>query len=403
MARTRTASESGTVGRMQQTRQRVFQRVGLLKAFLFLFAVLLAAFLFVVTSVLVNEVRNSARTSMNLSVEYYKSLLLSDNPELAWEAIQVMPFPIVVTDSKGTPTSWRNLGIAADDTSRRAREILKKFIADTNQHGNRPIPVEVVPGQVLYFHYGDPSLVSLLRWVSVLSALAVTLYVFIGYVGFRTIRKAEERSVWVGMARETAHQLGTPISSLMGWLDVLEDGGEKSRSEAVKAMRQDVSRLEKITVRFGKIGALEKLHPLPVAQVVNETVEYMRTRVGTSVTIEVVDLDAGEAALQPELIGWVLENLLRNASQAISGKGKIVLTLSRIANAVAIDVADTGVGIASRNFESIFRPGFTTKTRGWGLGLSLSRRIVEEMHRGRLYILNSRPGEGTTIRMVLPT
>jgi hypothetical protein len=380
-----------------------FRKVGLYKGLLFVGAVILTAFLFLITSVLIGEVRDSARTSMNLSVEYYRSLLLSDNPELAWEAIQAMPFPIVVTDDKGTPTSWRNLDIAPDDTSRKAMEMLRSFIAETHRHGNRPIAVEVVPGQTLYFHFGDPSLVSLLRWVSVLSALAVALYVFIGYVGFRTIRKAEERSVWVGMARETAHQLGTPISSLMGWVDVLESGGESSRREAVQAMRQDISRLEKITVRFGKIGATEKLHNLPLVEVVEETVKYMRTRVGTAVTIEIVDQGAGEAALQPELIGWVLENLLRNAAQAISGKGKIVVTLSRHAGGVMIDMADTGVGIASRNFESIFRPGFTTKTRGWGLGLSLSRRIVEEMHRGRLYILNSRPGEGTTIRMVLPT
>ncbi|MFH0882396.1 MAG: HAMP domain-containing sensor histidine kinase, partial [bacterium] len=379
------------------------RQAGLYKGLIFLGAVLLAASLFIITNVLVGEVRKSARTSMNLSVEYYRSLLLSDNPELAWEAIQAMPFPIVVTDDKGNPTSWRNLDIAPDDTSQEAKEMLRKFIADTHQHDNRPIAVEVVPGQDLYFHFGDPSLVSLLRWVSVLSALAVALYVFIGYVGFRTIRKAEERSVWVGMARETAHQLGTPISSLMGWLDVLEGGDETSQRDAVQAMRQDISRLEKISVRFGKIGAREKLHNLPVVDIIEETVRYMRTRVGTAVTIETVDQGAGEAALQPELIGWVLENLLRNAAQAISGKGKIVITLSRHASGVVIDMEDTGVGIAARNFETIFRPGFTTKTRGWGLGLSLSRRIVEEMHRGRLYILNSRPSEGTTIRMVLPT
>ncbi len=394
-------NETSTTERI--VRGATFRRVGLYKGLLFLGAVLLAAAVFIATNVLVSEVRKSARTAMNLSVEYYRSLLLSDNPELAWEAIQAMPFPIVVTDEDGNPTSWRNMAIAPDDTSPEAMDRLRRFVADTHRHGNPPISVEIVPDRILYFHYGDPSLVSLLRWVSVLSALAVTLYVLIGYVGFRTIRKAEERSVWVGMARETAHQLGTPISSLMGWLDILESGSESSRSDALPAMRQDISRLEKISVRFGKIGAAEKLHQVPLAEIVEETVRYMRTRVGTAVSIEVQDQDAGEAPLQPELISWVLENLLRNAAQAMSGKGKIAVTLSRLPAGVVVDIMDTGVGIASRNYESIFRPGFTTKTRGWGLGLSLSRRIVEEMHRGKLFVLNSRPGEGTTIRMVLPT
>ncbi|MBS1262292.1 MAG: Sensor protein ZraS [Calditrichaeota bacterium] len=376
------------------------RRAGLYKGFLFIGAVVLAAALFIVTNLLVRQVRASALSHLERTVDYYRLLLLNDNAELAYEAVQAIDFPIVVTGADGTPKSWRNLGVAPDDTSAEAMETLREFVRDSRRQGNEPLRVEVFPGQVDYFHYGDPQLVRTLRLVSIATALAVALYVFLGYIGFRTIRKAEERSVWVGMARETAHQLGTPISSLMGWLEVLAESG---RPEVVRAMKQDVRRLEKIVVRFSKIGAVETLTPGSLAEVVRSSVEYMRTRVGSRVTIEHEDRSAGEVAMQQELVGWVLENLIRNAAQAMNGKGRIRVVSGRGEQGAYVDVIDEGVGIAKKDFEAIFRPGYTTRKRGWGLGLSLGRRIVEEIHRGRLFVLASRPGEGTTIRLLLPT
>ncbi len=374
------------------------RRAGLFKAFLFLGAVLLAAAVFFSTHLLVRQVRDSSRSYLALSVRYYRSLLLSDNPELAYDAVQGIDFPIVLTDGEGNPKLWKNLPVDPADTTAAALEKVRRLVEQMDRQGNEPIPIETLPGVIDYFHYGDPALVRLLRMTTITSVIAVALYVLVGYIGFRTIRRAEERSVWVGMARETAHQLGTPISSLMGWLEVLgEQGGE-----AAEKMRQDVARLERIAVRFSKIGAREELSPAPLAEVVEGAAAYMRGRVGTGVRILCEDEGAGEAPMQRDLIGWVLENLIRNAAQAMGGEGEVILHSGTLNGSVYVDVTDSGVGIPVRDHQTIFRPGYTTKQRGWGLGLSLARRIVEEMHGGRLYVLDSQPGHGTTIRMVLP-
>lgn len=358
------------------------RRAGLFKGFLFVGALLLTAALFLSTNLLVRQVRDSARSYLSLSVQYYRNLLIGDNPELAYEAVQGIDFPIVLADSVGNPKFWRNLEVEPGDFSPEAMDKVRTFIAESRAEGNEPLALEVVPGQVDYFHYGDPKLVTLLRTMSLVSALAVAIYILIGYVGFRVIRKAEERSVWVGMARETAHQLGTPISSLMGWVEVLGDQGEITES-----MKQDIGRLEKIAVRFSKIGTREKLQRLALSDVVDQSVTYMRGRVGSTIRIDVRDKGAGEAGMQPELIGWVLENLLRNATQAMEGKGTIIVETGTLSGEVYVDVIDDGKGISLRNTEAIFRPGFTTKKRGWGLGLSLGRRIVEEMHQiGRAHV-----------------
>jgi signal transduction histidine kinase len=364
---------------------------------------LLASGLMIFTQVLIEHVRSSAKGYLTRTVEVYRDLLLRGDAELAYDAVQGIDFPMVLTDEDHNPLSWRNLTLSTAVDSAQLIDEVRGYLRQFDQQGNEPIEVEILPGRKNYFHYGDPRMVSLLRGLSLFSVIAVALYIFLSFVGYRSIREAETRSVWVGMARETAHQLGTPISSLLGWLEVIEDAEGSARKEASAAMRQDVARLEKIAVRFSKIGAKEKLQPLPVREVVKEAVRYMKTRMGTAIKVEITGDDAGKANIQAELIGWVLENLLRNAAQAMGGEGRIEVRLYRDHDAVIIDVADEGVGIASRDHESIFRPGFTTKSRGWGLGLSLARRIVGETHRGRLYVHESRPGEGTTIRMVLPS
>lgn len=373
------------------------KRAGLFKGFLFIGAVLLAAGLFLISHRIVSEIRESSRSHLTLTVKYYRSLLLSDNPELAYEAVKGIKFPIVLTGQNGIPKFWNNLEVAPDDTSLIARAKVLKIVEEMDRQGNNPIPLEVVPGVIDYFHFGDPDIVYLLRWYTIISIVVVAIYILLGYIGFRSIRKAEERSVWIGMARETAHQLGTPISSLMGWLEFIGDRG----GDAVDKMNQDVKRLEQIAVRFSKIGAKEKLKFRSLNNTIKESVSYMRSRVGSSIDIIVDTQEDFELPLQPELIGWVLENLIRNAAQAMAGEGKISITTGEYNRSVFVDVRDTGPGIHSRDFETIFRPGFTTKKRGWGLGLSLGRRILQETHNGRLFVKESRIGGGTIFRMVL--
>jgi len=374
------------------------KRAGLYKGFLFVGGVLLTAGLFMYTNTLIDQVKETAISYLNRSVETYRKLLLEGNPELALQVVEGIDFPIVLTDSEWTPKAWRNMGIEQDDTSPEAIEKLREFIADSERQGNKPLAVEILPGQTDYFHYGDPELVRLLRIMSISTALIVAIYILVGYIGFRSIRKAEETSVWVGMARETAHQLGTPISSLMGWVEVL---GEKGGDITV-AMKQDIARLEKIAIRFSKIGAREELKAIPVSDIVEQAKIYMQTRVGKKVVISYEELEEAKALVQAELIGWVLENLIRNAAQAMSGIGKIEIKSGLEGEDVFIDIKDQGIGISQMDQETIFRPGYTTKKRGWGLGLSLARRIVEETHKGRIFVKTSKPGEGTTIRLVLP-
>jgi len=370
----------------------------LYKGLLFLGALALTASLFFSTHYLITEVRISSRDHLNLSVKYFRYLLLSDNPELAYDAVKEIDFPIVLTDADGIPKFWKNISIDPQDTTSASHERLRLMVKEMDAHGHVPVPIEVVPGEIDYFHFDDPAIVALLRWFSVISVIAVALYVLLGYFGFRTIRKAEERSVWVGMARETAHQLGTPISSLLGWLEVL---GEKG-GDVTEKMKQDVSQLERVARRFSKIGAREKLALFPVPEIIRNAVEYMQHRMGSSISISYTDHSAGEAHLQTDLIGWVLENLIRNAGQSMEGEGQIRIESGRVRNYVYIDVIDSGRGIAQRDFETIFRPGYTTKKRGWGLGLSLGRRIVQEIHRGKLFVVESKSHEVTTIRILLP-
>ncbi len=378
------------------------KRAGLFKGLLFIGAFVLVGALFFMSHQIVMMIRDSSRSHLSLSVRYYKNLLESDNPELALSAVEEIKFPVIITDSEGNPKFWKNIGSVQSEflseITDEELETLHDLVHQMDAAGNIPESIEIYPGEFDYFHYGDPDLVRLLQIYTILSAIVVSIYVLLGYVGFKTIRKAEERSVWVGMARETAHQLGTPISSLMGWLEVIDT----PKNDAILRMKQDVARLERIAIRFSKIGTREKLKEHSLVQIVDEAIYYMRTRVGSGIDIS-LNADADPVLhLQPDLISWVLENLIRNAAQAMEGEGKINIHIGIEKHGAYIDVKDFGVGISPRNFETIFRPGFTTKKRGWGLGLSLGRRIVVEMHRGRLYVKESHPGEGTTIRMVLP-
>lgn len=385
--------------RRKGTSSTQLKRAGLFKGLLFIGAMLMTAALFFSTYYIIREIRDDSRNHLNLSVKYYRSLLLGDNPELAYEAVKDIDFPIILSDKEGNPKFWKNIPIDPVTQSPESIKQLKTMIAEMDAQGHEPVEIEIVPGIVDYFHYGDPGIVSLLRYFSVVTVIAVALYIGLGYVGFKTIRKAEERNVWIGMARETAHQLGTPISSLMGWLEVLGDKG----GETTAKMKQDVSRLERIAIRFSKIGSnFEKPEHKSLHDVVTESVTYMKSRVGSGVSIEIICETPVVVPMQPELIGWVLENVIRNAAQAEEGKGKILLTCAADDQFAYIDVQDFGKGIAARDHDTIFRPGYTTKRRGWGLGLSLARRIMVEMHRGKLFVKESKPGEGTTIRMVLP-
>lgn len=240
-----------------------------------------------------------------------------------------------------------------------------------------------------------------LQYFPYIQFLIIGLFGFIGYLIFSTFRKAEQNQVWAGMAKETAHQLGTPLSSLMAWVALLEN--ENIDPMIAKEMQKDITRLEKVSDRFSKIGSGAKLEMLDVSKTVHDVVSYLRPRISEKVTIDFVQDEVIEANHNAPLMEWVVENICKNAVDAMDGKGTLTVSVHQSPEWAHIDIKDTGKGMTPKQIKSIFKPGYTTKQRGWGLGLSLVKRIVTEYHRGRVFVLESEVGVGSTFRISIPS
>lgn len=263
------------------------------------------------------------------------------------------------------------------------------------------IKVEVYPGVNQYIYYEDSILLRSLSLYPYVELAVMVVLVLIIYLAVVYTKKAEQNRVWVGLSKETAHQLGTPISSLMAWSQYLESTG--TDSEVTAEIDKDVKRLSKIAERFSKIGSRPDLHLEYINQTIESSLEYMKGRISGKVSLF---LDLGEddygVMLSDSLFEWVMENLTKNAVDAMSGSGEIYITTGTIKDGVWIDIRDTGKGILRKNFSKVFSPGFTTKERGWGLGLTLVKRIIEEYHDGKIFVKESEIGQGTTFRIILP-
>lgn len=304
--------------------------------------------------------------------------------------------PVIYTDSTRTRViEHSNIDpeVAADTTAMLAR------IAAMAQV-NPPIEVSLAGRGKHFIFYEESRVITQLRYFPYVQLIIIGLFLLVSYALFSLFRNAEQNQVWVGMAKETAHQLGTPISSLMAWMELLGEPG--TAATAVPEMRKDVERLEMVAERFSKIGSSPELVPERIDEVVHDTVQYLRPRLPGRVQIQVEP--SGQALLVPlnrALFSWVLENLIRNAVDAMEGQGRITITAEREGHDVHVDVADTGKGIPASKLKTVFRPGYTTKKRGWGLGLSLTKRIIEQYHKGRIFVKHSAVGKGTTFRITL--
>ena len=252
-----------------------------------------------------------------------------------------------------------------------------------------------------FLYYGESSLLKQIRYFPIIQLLIIALFIIVTLVAISTRNKSTQNQVWAGMAKETAHQLGTPLSSLQGWVEMLK---EKNGNEQIAVeMSKDVERLKLVSDRFGKIGSTPQLEETDILSQVNIMVAYIKRRSPDKVSFTVRSIDDKEvtAMINAPLFDWVIENLLKNALDAMDGRGAISVTLKNEAAQVVIDVSDTGKGISKKNIGNVFKPGFTTKKRGWGLGLSLSKRIIKQYHKGELFVKQSEPGKGTTFRIVL--
>ncbi|TXC85090.1 sensor histidine kinase [Luteibaculum oceani] len=277
-------------------------------------------------------------------------------------------------------------------------ELLAAMIEEMSEQ-NAPIKV-ALEQEDHYIFYKDSFILTQLRYYPYIQLVAIAVFLLISYLLFSTFRNAEQNQVWVGMAKETAHQLGTPLSSLLAWKDVLESQGvDKS---TLKEMGNDIKRLEVITARFSKIGAAPELSPRKMLPIINAGVDYLKPRIPRTVEINISAEDANTAAkINIQLFEWVLENLIKNAVDAMQGSGKIDINLQSKGAEVIIDITDTGKGIPANKQKTVFEPGYTTRKRGWGLGLTLVKRIIEDYHKGKIFVKHSEPGVGTTFRILL--
>jgi two-component system, sporulation sensor kinase D len=304
--------------------------------------------------------------------------------------------PVLVTDS--TKIEILKKG-NIDTTVTSSPELLQSQLARMAKD-NEPIEVEL-PGQGKQFiFYEDSQTLKQLQMFPVYQLILIGVFLLVSYLIFSTFRKAEQNQVWVGMAKETAHQLGTPLSSLMAWSTLLEAQGVDGST--IVELNKDIDRLNTITDRFSKIGSVPELQEENMTAVLREAIDYLHTRVSRRVDFSIGNTDESITAhLNKPLFGWVLENLVKNAIDAMAGEGKLNFEISKENSKVVIDITDTGKGISKSNWNTVFEPGYTTKKRGWGLGLSLVKRIVEQYHGGKIYIKWSEPSKGTTFRIEL--
>lgn len=304
--------------------------------------------------------------------------------------------PIILTDGEDNIISVRNFDESQSEDPKYRIAQLSRI-----KGLNEPIVIDLYGGGKNLIYYDHSDLLYSLKYYPYVSLGIVSLFILVAYIAFSVSRKAEQDQVWVGMAKETAHQLGTPLSSLIAWIEYLRL--KDVDPATLDDMSKDVKRLETITERFSKIGSTPELEPHSVAAVLEESLDYMRSRSSKKVKYVLENRIPQDVRvpINVPLFAWVIENLCRNAMDAMEGAGKITVTCDMDNDKAIIDVSDTGKGIPQAKFETVFRPGYTSKKRGWGLGLSLTRRIVQQYHGGRIWVLRSELGRGTTFRIAL--
>lgn len=378
-------------------------RIRQVKIILVVTAVIIAVASLAVSHFLVRDLAIEERNKMGVWAEAMHSLNTADETTDLNLVLKVIDenntIPVIVTDKDGTVQIFRNVSVEAktyNDSIEAMAAMAKHWMNDGNV-----VRIDIDKSEFLNVAYDESLMLKRLAIYPYAQLGIVLIFVVIAIFALLTSKRAEQNKVWVGLSKETAHQLGTPISSMMAWTEVLKE--TYPDDELVPEMEKDVKRLQLIAERFSKIGSEPELKPSNLNEVIARVVEYMDRRTSHRVAIT-TDLPPETVMLNmnASLFEWVIENLCKNAVDAMEGTGRITITMRNEAERVAIEVSDTGKGIARRNLQTVFKPGFTTKKRGWGLGLSLAKRIIEEYHHGKIYVLYSIVGVGTTFRIEMP-
>jgi len=377
------------------------------------FATVIASGSLLYTNYLVRNIARSERTRAQVWAMSMKQVLASDDNDFLNYVFAVRDssiVPAIVTDDRGDIQLLRGLDttktyikLAAEGNTKVKYDpgYFETQLAEMKKQ-HEPIKLTVL-NQQWYVYYKDSYLLTQLKFFPYIQLSLIAIFLLMAYTAFSSSRKSEQDQVWVGLAKETAHQLGTPISSLMAWIELMKERFNAEDDPLIGEMANDVHRLEIVAERFSKIGSRPQLEEHNVYDVVKEFVDYFRVRVSKNIGFELTGNTHLGAGINIPLFDWVLENLLKNAVNAIEGKGNIKVDISgnKTKRQVFIDISDTGKGVPRSKFDTIFQPGYTTRKRGWGLGLSLTRRIVENYHNGQVFVRESEVGKGTTFRIIL--
>jgi len=385
-----------------------------IKVILLIIAVLIAIGTLYYTQTLVQKLQEKERQIVELYAKGIEYLANTTNPDvditfLFDNIIKPIDFPLIQSDDENNvynKTDIRNVEIDSNMTSERFKTFAAELISEMDA-AHPPIEVKYEGTIINKIHYGDSEHIKQLRYYPYIQLIIAALFIVIGYIGFSSIKRSEQSNIWVGMAKETAHQFGTPISSLMGWLEMLKMNYKEPDKvlDIIEEISNDVEKLNKITYRFSKIGAKPELIKKNVIEELKQVTAYFERRLpqtGKSVELNISGDENACADINSELFEWVIENLIKNALDAIEGtSGKIEMSVKEFKKRVEIEVNDSGKGIEMKRRKDVFRPGYSTKKRGWGLGLSLSKRIIEGYHGGKIFVKSSMPGEGTTFKIIL--
>ena len=366
-----------------------------------------AALIFVLSLIYTNKLMTDLRQEEYRRMELWSHAMgefINSDPETdigflfeVLENNQTIPVILVDADNE-TIISYRNLDTIKMENAEYAADKLEEF----RNNGKESFSIIGPDGEVMNtIYYSDSLLLKKLQYYPYIQLILIAIFIIMGYIVLNVSRRSEQNHVWLGMSKETAHQLGTPISSLMAWLEIMRD--EHGETEMFREVEKDVKRLEKIAARFSKIGSKPNLHENELVGCIRNTMSYLKTRIPATIHLEtnITDTDEIYLPLNIELFEWVIENLCKNAVDAIGTNGTIRITIESDDKNVGIEISDTGKGISKSDFKNVFKPGYTTKNRGWGLGLSLAKRIVEEYHGGKIFVKSSEIGKGTTFRINL--
>lgn len=382
---------------------RIYEQKIWWKRFLLLFALLIGAISLWYTNKLVNKLADEEEKKVLLWANATKQLIQSSETSDINFLLDIVKdnqtIPVILVDDNGEITAYRNLDSVKSSNQaylnaqleemKKEREPIKILYDERNQRYN-------------YLYYKNSVILIQLKRYPYYQLSIIGLFVILAYLAFSYSRKSEQNQVWVGMSKETAHQLGTPISSLNGWLNLLKEPSELSKEEVYVELEKDIKRLELITERFSKIGAAPVLVKENMTMVLNQSIDYLKPRSSSRIQFKVETTDSDVMAyVNISLFDWVIENICKNAIDAMEGIGSLTVNISAEADRCFIDIQDTGKGIPANKFKTVFKPGFTTKKRGWGLGLSLAKRIIEDYHSGKIFVKESISGKGTTFRIVL--